>query len=360
MSDFLSNLLIRSLGATPVVQPRLPSLFEPSMPHAGPLATTPGGWDEGRREAPAEAAFGDVEVAPVHAAVDPFRVSAAPRLDEPPAGRSTAQERQASVVEDRNLLAAAPRSAEAGAELEVPPPVAHPFLAHEPSREPAKLRANVVSTPLKLPPRDLIAPSALPESVSAALNRSTAQPLPPAILRTKSENPERVSSELREAKTAAPPESHEMRESHGKSVRVGPHEAKTAAPPESHALRESHGKSVRVELAEAKTSAPPKSHETTESHAKSVQVEPARSRIRDSAPRPTAAIEPLGLRRFEFARHIPPARVATPPEPSIQVTIGRIEVRAISSQASSPKERGKSPVMSLNDYLRQRSKRGDA
>lgn len=345
MSDFLSNLLIRSLGAAPVVQPRLPSLFEPSMPHAGPLATTPGGWDEGRREALAEAAFGDVEVAPVHAAVDPFRVSAAPRRDEPPAGRSTAQERQASVVEDRNLLAAAPRSAEAGAELEVPPPVAHPFLAHEPSREPAKLRANVVSTPLKLPPRDLIAPSALPESVSAALNRSTAQPLAPAILRTKRENPERVSSEKREAKTAAPRESHDTTEAQTKSERVELREAKTAAPRESHETTESRPKSVRVEPG---------------SQAKSIRVEPASSRISDSAPRATAAIEPPGTRRFEFARHIPPARVATPPEPTIQVTIGRIEVRAVSPQASTPKERPASPVMSLNDYLRQRSKRGDA
>jgi hypothetical protein len=337
MSDFLSNLVIRSLGAAPVIQPRLPSLFEPSTPYAGSPAATPGGWDEGRREAPAETAFEDVEVAPVHAAVDPFRVSAAPRRDETPASRGAAHERQAPVVEDRNLRAAATRSAEAGTELEAPPPVVDPFLAHKPSREPANRRADPVPTPpaLKLPAGDFIAPSALQETVATALNRSTAQPQGPAILRTKSENPERASSELREAKTAAPRESHET--------------------------TEAHAKSVRVELREAKTAAPRESHETTESRPKSVvRVEPASSRIRDSAPRVTAAIEPPGTPRFEFARPVPPSRVASPPEPTIQVTIGRIEVRAVSPQASTPKERPASPVMSLNDYLRQRSKRGDA
>lgn len=47
------------------------------------------------------------------------------------------------------------------------------------------------------------------------------------------------------------------------------------------------------------------------------------------------------------------------PEPSIQVTIGRVEVRAeISSQAASRTERASSPVMSLEEYLRRRNKRG--
>lgn len=47
-------------------------------------------------------------------------------------------------------------------------------------------------------------------------------------------------------------------------------------------------------------------------------------------------------------------------ESVIHVTIGRIEVRAVSTQTAMPKEKAASPVMSLNDYLRQRSKRGDA
>jgi hypothetical protein len=70
-------------------------------------------------------------------------------------------------------------------------------------------------------------------------------------------------------------------------------------------------------------------------------------------------MDPTSAPRFEFARHVPPAPHANPPEPTIQVTIGRIEVRAVSSQAASSKQQGTaSPVMSLNDYLH--SRRGGA
>jgi len=47
-------------------------------------------------------------------------------------------------------------------------------------------------------------------------------------------------------------------------------------------------------------------------------------------------------------------------EPSIQVTIGRIEIRAETSGAFAHKaERTASPVMGLNEYLRRKSKRGN-
>lgn len=47
------------------------------------------------------------------------------------------------------------------------------------------------------------------------------------------------------------------------------------------------------------------------------------------------------------------------PEPTVQVTIGRIEVRAVqSSQPSSAKPRATPPVMNLDDYLRRRSSGG--
>jgi hypothetical protein len=47
------------------------------------------------------------------------------------------------------------------------------------------------------------------------------------------------------------------------------------------------------------------------------------------------------------------------PAPTIQVTIGRIEIRATPPPASTPKrERSKPPVMSLDEYLRQRNQGG--
>jgi hypothetical protein len=46
------------------------------------------------------------------------------------------------------------------------------------------------------------------------------------------------------------------------------------------------------------------------------------------------------------------------PEPVVQVTIGRIEVRAVPPAPASAKERPRSSVMSLDEYLRLRAKRG--
>lgn len=44
------------------------------------------------------------------------------------------------------------------------------------------------------------------------------------------------------------------------------------------------------------------------------------------------------------------------PEPVINVTIGRIEVRAtVSQQKQTPKSESRTPVMSLEEYLRRRS-----
>jgi hypothetical protein len=68
-------------------------------------------------------------------------------------------------------------------------------------------------------------------------------------------------------------------------------------------------------------------------------------------------LEPIRMRQFEFARHIPPVPQPRASEPSIQVTIGRIEVRAASAENAPTKPRAASPVMSLGDYL-QRAKRG--
>lgn len=51
-----------------------------------------------------------------------------------------------------------------------------------------------------------------------------------------------------------------------------------------------------------------------------------------------------------------PERPISPPEPIINVTIGRIEVRAITSpQKLAPKPESRTPVMGLDEYLRRRS-----
>jgi len=315
MSNFLSNLLTRTLGTAPVIQPRLPSLFEPASPHAFSLAAIAAAWDENRREAPGESAFDDPErgaaVPHEEPATDDRSWSEA--TTEPQLPPPWASERARDAV--RRQPATDSASPFEGMHREAINAV-RPALAHVSSPEE---KLDSLSVPpsdsardewglqrvwiSKSPQRKLPASGPLDP---ATLNRAAAQPR--AALRNKKENPERAWSDMLEVKADTPRTFHEI----------------------------------------------------AESHAKSVSAEAAHFRIRDGAPLDAAAIEPPSARSFKFARQVPPPSLPSPPEPSIQVTIGRIEVRAVSPQASTPKERPTSPVMSLNDYLGQRSKRGSA
>jgi hypothetical protein len=314
MSDFLSNLVFRSSGAASVIQPRLPSLFEPTTPHAGSFTPASSGGDEGQRKAPT--LFEDVEVAPAHSAVDEVRVPAALRVDDPSAGRSAAQERQAPAisdrslppfksdfeeVRDRSLPALEARSDEASVGRNLRPSVAR---REELAREPLYPRPKTVPAPREPTAVDLIAPTDLPESNSAVLKRSSAPPAPP-IIRGKRDDRDRPSSDLKDA-------------------------------------------TINVIRQLSQTTEP------------EVEVENARApfaRIQGSVTRTPASIGQPTAPRFEFARNIPPPKVARP-EPDIQISIGRIEVRAVSQQPTMQKERPASPVMSLKDYLLHRSKQG--
>jgi len=54
----------------------------------------------------------------------------------------------------------------------------------------------------------------------------------------------------------------------------------------------------------------------------------------------------------------PPSRalpVSPEPEPTVHVTIGRIEVRAVPNDPPPRRERKRSPQMTLEEYLRRRS-----
>jgi hypothetical protein len=383
MSDFLSNLVSRSLGTLPVIQPRLPSAFEPATPYAGSFAETATRWEEGRREEPVPATFGNAEAAQVHSATDPLRVPAAPRrecqasapyassfgetatrwtnhrreelveatlenaeaatlenaqvaqvhsaIDPLRVPAAPRRERQASVRSERSLPVLESNSGEADMTPNSPLSVSQLSLADEPAHEstngfpavgrppvpPSELvsgearseRVAFSAAPrLKLPEGDFAAPAALPQNVAARLNGSTATAVAPAMLRTESQTPERASSDLLEGNFSS-----------------------------------------RRQF-----------QETVESHVKFAQIEQPRTRREQFATAAIATSFPLRVPPFKLAKYIPQSPHAIPSEPIVQVTIGRIEVRATSPQISKPKERSSSPVMSLNDYLQERSKRGGA
>jgi hypothetical protein len=70
-------------------------------------------------------------------------------------------------------------------------------------------------------------------------------------------------------------------------------------------------------------------------------------------------VQPRVTPRFENPRPAAAATRSKGAEPVIHVTIGRIEVRATPQPTDARKERAAAPpVMSLDQYLRSRAKRG--
>lgn len=81
------------------------------------------------------------------------------------------------------------------------------------------------------------------------------------------------------------------------------------------------------------------------------------SHIADRSLTVAQPVAPLARGRTQSKRTFGPPQQE--PEPSIHVTIGRVEVRAeVSGQAPRRAERTSSPVMSLEEYLQRRAKRG--
>lgn len=90
-------------------------------------------------------------------------------------------------------------------------------------------------------------------------------------------------------------------------------------------------------------------------------VETVREQPIQPAPPVKAAIRPEQIKPFTPANgraphHQPPVTPPTEPTPTIQITIGRIEVRATPPPpAKVEQKQPRTPVMSLDDYLRQRN-----
>lgn len=317
MSDFLTNLVTRSLGAAPVIQPRLPSLFEPSTPYPGPFAGGRPRRDVERVEVREQAEFegaDDVPLAP--------------------------QERQASANRFAIEGNVRPKSWR---------PVAQPSDSDEAIRGPAKRQSENVAV---LPPREIF-PEGTPIVRLDVAEVSSAEK-PVRASNQSSNSPGEIRRQIPVKVPAAPQ----------RNVPAGDFIAPAVVPHSvamglDQSTEQPHRtKRVARNLDAAKTDHFGQFHETPQLHETPALVELERSRIGNFAPRATAETKPVPARHLEFARHVPLTAHASRPEPTVQVTIGRIEVRAVSPQAGSAKERPASPVMSLTDYLR--SKRGGA
>ncbi len=299
MSDFLTSLVSRSLGTAPVVRPRLPSLFEPVAPYIDQPFAIHADRDEGRKP---------------HR--DNAREDAGPSLLQP-------NERQTPVSKRRS----GPR-----VEPNVPGPLAPLASADQLEPHPVSRRhRNPPAPPADSTLRDeqsvpsVITPGEHPSQRVPA----SAKPLPKPLANDVAPQPTVIHSAAQTPAGVVP------------RMAVPPPAPSPPAPTLNPPI-------------EARTKASPQPDQTIRSEAKSSILKTAPPPTRFDSPRPIPAVEPRRAPHFEFARHITaPPPVATS-EPIIQVTIGRIEVRAVPEKTTTPKERHASPVMSLNDYLRSR------
>jgi hypothetical protein len=295
MGDFLTNLAVRSAGSAEVIQPRLPSLFEPPRLSLGSLD----GFDFVRPQQQ-QGSFEetlwqtDVHRADVHNHI---------------AGQPTPVPFSAEV----------PR-----AELETEPRPASRPQARDPRRAVWPSLSVRHETPL-----DPVVPPTLPGF----------QPFESGSKSSASSN-----SLVRKSLVAAVPSES------GKDVSEGMLPTRDSAH-SSEAAVDAHARAA--ETKSSLTDSKVRSEKLTAPGIESPYLPP------NYPSRPARSIiEPCVTPRSAEARRGAASSRFKPVEPIVQVTIGRIEVRAIPQEPAARRERSVSPVMSLDEYLRTRGKRG--
>jgi hypothetical protein len=292
MSDFLGQLIDRSFGRADSVRPRPVALFEPSQPASGNL---------------------------VPPDVEPYDAG-----DQVPAPASMPSN---AAPAPRHMSPAAPSQAASTRPLRMPSPAP----TAQPDVPPAVIHYQVEPTAAGEPP-------ALPRVAPPAMVEPTQH------YGTRDVVVERV---LEEARQASPP--------------------RTAAPTviESTLLQPILREVVVERTAEAPPLPAATPREVFPPHVLSADVRDQAGSAPD-APRPPRALKPLTEAappvvvqpRMERRRREPaaPETSISATRPTIQVTIGRVEVRAIPAPAPPGRRPHPQPtVMTLDEYLKQRA-----
>jgi hypothetical protein len=354
MNDYLRNLAARSMNLADVIQPRRASRFEPTQVHGalGLRAAVPSFTDE--HEMTESVAQASIHPQHVQRAEPQTALS-----DEHARRRSRLAQTQpiTPVLQGANIVPVpAQPSAEAQSETMPEPQPLSPLAPHSvPSVAPT------VSAPPQAPPsrrsdsrlqtlRDHI------EQATAHVPSETVPEPPP---------PSRPASRAVAASTptvSAPPQAPSSRRSDSRpqpaidhiSMRSGVRLpgldgiAQSAVPKRQPALQPITASTIEREVIERRT-APPAQVREPQPPLDGTQVVVIQSRVmpveRRGADRRNS--DPLSL-----------SAQAPPPAPTIHVTIGRVEVRATAPTVPASKPRPAPRTMSLDDYLRQRSRGG--
>jgi hypothetical protein len=346
-NDYLGNLVAKSLDLGEVVQPRPASLFEPS-PLAGmstvgeslaleSMDDEPTTWD-----APAPTWSG------VEQPVSPPRASAPSRTAEPDQPGPGAF--PSAAIQPLNQLTQHPlppgSTATQQTETRPGPNPTHTRNVPDPGLL-VQLRGVNPSLPSMEPAPSADRPEGTPLVTGAKANQASS--------RDVAESDGRSSLE---------PAVQQVRVEHVVTRSMPPATPVTqteAARSEDVLTWESH-RQVKVERIIAPSIRPVTPIKETKATPSDDESQPT-SKPADPRPEPPLAqdrLAPIGATPeiVPYLEPVAPARTqALAPEagPTIHVTIGRVEVRATPAPAARKRTRSRPPVMSLDDYLRQRS-----
>jgi hypothetical protein len=402
MSDFLSKVTARALGTAPVVQPRVPSLFEPHRSNEGPFVTRsassfadgpPGVQESGvdaqtpdakpfRRYAPTPQQLQEQALfAPEDSAA---RENQNPGQHPTPTQPTThalsrPQQAQGAIALSDPRLHKSPSLA---ARLEVSPPA------------PAQTNPTRLSTTLPEAPQSSASPQAVrPPGMqhgqafpgpagTVSVSESTqqhAQPVPdpaslpvgmPAVRAPVANASETIVHSPVPLMRRGVNAGSSLRAPHLPTAEVAPivNAPGASAPaiqrkaiPPQHSLvagsdsaakpgfPDRHLLPVPTQFPSQESSPPPSA--------------PARAAQPGAEIRPRTVIEtaivPPGARRMEAAEAPVALRTPSPAEPAIEITIGTVEVRAVLPEKPAPRAQSRRPKpgISLDEYLK-RSSRG--
>ena len=313
MADFLGNLVTKSMGKAEEIRPRLPSLFEPPAAQAdrGPAAAGPAAVESPpvQLEAAAQAA------PPAKPEQELSAPAARPRMPRAPARPSPRHVAQPAGDSADEPTLAAPRPAATAHQATTP---AAETASSAPS--PAQARQEIRPAP------DLEWPPGESEYSELPIRRGPG----PAMLGPTSEAAAGQPAEPARSMTLTLPSTH-------------PVPPGTPGPP----LRPARE-------APCKEPTAPRRSSRLETGSDGVPAQAKARPVPDPAGAPAVVARPQVI----------PASTAGPtpvaePAPTVQVTIGRIEVRAMPPLATQPKAQRSGPaVMTLDEYLRQRNDGG--
>ncbi len=356
MSNYLHNLVMRSFGRAEIAQPRVASLFEP-LPAAAAFTPVDAVQNFGpaRTQEPARISeraerYGpdsSAEVAPNFAPPPrPTLRSFSPSMDTEPPASQIEQETPAPRVIERQLRGKSIEPVRAE-------PVAEPFQAREASPAASSATAQGerrhASDAEPLPQREthaLVAPAPHPSSIMKETREASSPPQPLETIRA----PERATIKFEDrideslardvARQRLDEASYEDDSSHG------PRASLEAAPPVIRKVFTD--RVVERELSIERPSS--LSHDETSTIRDVTNVKPDALTVYPRVARPQERGAPDDSQRAR----------ASSPEQVVQVTIGRIEVRAVSPPAQTRTEQRSAPrtAQSLEEYLRQRAKGG--